>query len=990
MINSSSNMVLSEEQVTNIITGMDNAANVQINSRSHKLKQRYVVVRKLGQGTYGKVQLAINKETRLEVAIKTIKKKRIQNEQDLQRIRREIQILSSVTHPHIVHIYEVFENRDKMVLVMEYAAGGELFDYLSEHHCLSDEEARRIFRQIVSACYYCHQNNICHRDLKLENILLDEFGNAKIADFGLSTVFGRDAGLVTYCGSPLYASPEIVSGTPYRGPEVDCWSLGVLLYTLVYGAMPFDGSNFRRLVRQITTGRYHEPDPPSAASDLIARLLTVNRDARIQMTDVCRHWWINEGTEHCCLHLSQQLCEQTPVRLDVLLSLTADSVKHSSPAMKSPTDCVEQDVDMADVSADDKPAQSGTDEDICCSDSGRQHLHPAGWSWESPLGRDASCYMCLEYNNERLRRRPIISAQSLDHPVAKKRELSNDCDAKCPIFDSLIDRVGSYSFLTSRSISVKSLPCQLNELYSITLRPSLSLPSCHRVHNYYRQVDGGKFTDRFNHVERKPVPDCRITRTSLSSTVSDKTGMFSGPGSGCIPSAALSSSRTFSWVTEPSLAVLRLKSSQTVAGICQGVGRRHTVHCRPVGFELTKVPSSRGGMSNMHLHYSVLSSSGSSGAHAVIDQVSPRHEINEFSSADSGDESGNATLPLSQIIPEINNQQTTTSANKPPRPLKPNRSRILQSVEETLNEGADNGPPVLSEKPVFRSELSIDLSRKGCTSNGRKGEIAISQLRRSDSPVKQTFPAVNRFDSGLLFASSDDGSSATELKSVNSDDTIIAASPKPLRKSHREVIIPILLEDGGAILPSTECVTAASGGSRSQHDDTPGARHLQEQNSLLGISHLGVSSRPVSPHSLRTRLDNVSHKLVRLSDSQQRMSALRPTVCDSSPLSSWRAGSDSESSDGEPDTEPFSLCTADSLFSTLLQRLQFLSRQTRTRATTGIGNSPLSALGNGSGFRHAALTLNSRLPLLPPSARSNVLHHRHGTFVSYQHVNIGD
>lgn len=300
--------------------------------QQHKLKQRFSVIRKLGKGTYGKVQLAINRETGREVAIKTIKKSKIENEQDLERVRREIQIMSSIEHPHIIHIYEVFENKDKIVLVMQYAPGGELYEYVSHSRLLDDCEARRIFRQIATAIFYCHQNKICHRDLKLENILLDEKNNAKLADFGLSTVYDKQCHLKTFCGSPLYASPEIVQGSPYEGPEVDCWSLGVLLYTLVYGAMPFDGSNFKLLVKQISEANYFEPKPKSRASPLIKRLLCADPKKRANIMDICADPWVNgaitsnpemspQTSRKSLLQVAQDMANLTPARLDILMTL---------------------------------------------------------------------------------------------------------------------------------------------------------------------------------------------------------------------------------------------------------------------------------------------------------------------------------------------------------------------------------------------------------------------------------------------------------------------------------------------------------------------------------------------------------------------------------------------------------------------------------------------------------------------------------------------
>uniref|UniRef100_A0A8C1FWV1 non-specific serine/threonine protein kinase n=1 Tax=Cyprinus carpio TaxID=7962 RepID=A0A8C1FWV1_CYPCA len=181
---------------------------------------------------------------------------------------------------------------------MEYASGGEVFDYLVAHGRMKEKEARAKFRQIVSAVQYCHQKHIVHRDLKAENLLLDADMNIKIADFGFSNEFTIGNKLDTFCGSPPYAAPELFQGKKYDGPEVDVWSLGVILYTLVSGSLPFDGQNLKELRERVLRGKYRIPFYMSTdCENLLKRFLVLNPVKRGTLEQIMKDRWINAGCD---------------------------------------------------------------------------------------------------------------------------------------------------------------------------------------------------------------------------------------------------------------------------------------------------------------------------------------------------------------------------------------------------------------------------------------------------------------------------------------------------------------------------------------------------------------------------------------------------------------------------------------------------------------------------------------------------------------------
>ena len=193
----------------------------------------YVIERVLGSGSTGKVKQARNKKSGNRVAIKIIKKSIFQEKPDfLKKVQREVAVMKTFKHSHLLSLIEVLESPNHIYLVLEFASRGELFDYLTSKGKLDPIEAIKFFRQIIYGLEYLHSNSICHRDLKPENLLLDEHNNIKIADFGFARWMKKDH-LTTSCGSIHYASPEIIKGGPYDGKPADIWSCGIILYTLL-------------------------------------------------------------------------------------------------------------------------------------------------------------------------------------------------------------------------------------------------------------------------------------------------------------------------------------------------------------------------------------------------------------------------------------------------------------------------------------------------------------------------------------------------------------------------------------------------------------------------------------------------------------------------------------------------------------------------------------------------------------------------------------
>eukprot|EP01156_Anaeramoeba_ignava_P002165 Anaeramoba_ignava/a217728_118.p2 GENE.a217728_118~~a217728_118.p2 ORF type:complete len:525 (-),score=175.77 a217728_118:2237-3811(-) len=261
--------------------------------------ENYLILGRIGEGMFAKVKLGIHIPSNTQVAIKIIDKASYSfSQQAIIRLQNELRAISLVDHPNIAKFYEMINTKKHIYIIMEYLQNGELFDFINENGPVSEERGCAFLKQILGAVKHCHDFGIIHRDIKPENLLLDLRFNLKLIDFGLSTFLQKKNSLCkTSCGSPSYSAPEVIHGHKYQGKKADIWSIGIVLYALLCGSLPFGGSTTREICDCILRGKFSVPAYLSdSAQDLLQHMIDPNPKTRYSLEKILRHDWLSKNS----------------------------------------------------------------------------------------------------------------------------------------------------------------------------------------------------------------------------------------------------------------------------------------------------------------------------------------------------------------------------------------------------------------------------------------------------------------------------------------------------------------------------------------------------------------------------------------------------------------------------------------------------------------------------------------------------------------------
>lgn len=269
----------------------------------------YRIGKMLGKGAFGKVNLGMHKLTDSLVACKSINKEFLEEERSRRKVAREVAILKKIDHPNIVNLFETFESQRHFLIVMELCSGGDLLNYVRKRRKLTEDFAKYFFKQLVEALIYCHKKQVVHRDIKLDNILLDHYGRLKLCDFGVSRVVGKNETLNDQCGTPAYIAPEVLINEGYDGKKSDTWSCGVVLFAMLYGTVPFKGSDMNELHELIKKGKYNLKDEISSeAKSLIKGILETDPRKRLTLKMILSHPWLEEVPKELQIFTDSEMC----------------------------------------------------------------------------------------------------------------------------------------------------------------------------------------------------------------------------------------------------------------------------------------------------------------------------------------------------------------------------------------------------------------------------------------------------------------------------------------------------------------------------------------------------------------------------------------------------------------------------------------------------------------------------------------------------------
>jgi serine/threonine protein kinase len=247
------------------------------------------------------VRVGLHKPTNKKIAMKIYKKYKLLDPNRRKSVKREIKLMEKMKHQNIIRLYEVIDTSKYVILIMEYVGGPSLHGYLKSkpNRRLEELDAKRIFKQILEGIKYCHSRCIAHRDIKLENLLLDDYNNVKIIDFGFSTCIPNEKKIKMFCGTPSYMAPEIVQKLEYSGPPADIWALGVLLFTLLSGCFPYRGATDKELYTKIMRADYKLPPEVSSslsqdATNLLKKIFSIDPNRRPSARDILNDIWLQD------------------------------------------------------------------------------------------------------------------------------------------------------------------------------------------------------------------------------------------------------------------------------------------------------------------------------------------------------------------------------------------------------------------------------------------------------------------------------------------------------------------------------------------------------------------------------------------------------------------------------------------------------------------------------------------------------------------------